>query len=51
MAGVGQEHRLGRWARSKVGSNGIYLIPLCPDKKSTEEDQDQDVAEEDEDDI
>ncbi|XP_038553015.1 U3 small nucleolar RNA-interacting protein 2 isoform X2 [Micropterus salmoides] len=33
VAGVGQEHRLGRWWRIKEAKNGIYIIPLkrkCP---------------------
>ncbi|XP_075966921.1 U3 small nucleolar RNA-interacting protein 2 isoform X1 [Anarhichas minor] len=28
VAGVGQEHRLGRWWRLKEARNGIYIIPL-----------------------
>uniref|UniRef100_H2T4F1 U3 small nucleolar RNA-interacting protein 2 n=1 Tax=Takifugu rubripes TaxID=31033 RepID=H2T4F1_TAKRU len=28
VAGVGQEHRLGRWWRIKEAKNGIYIIPL-----------------------
>uniref|UniRef100_A0A8C5ES16 U3 small nucleolar RNA-interacting protein 2 n=1 Tax=Gouania willdenowi TaxID=441366 RepID=A0A8C5ES16_GOUWI len=28
VAGVGQEHRLGRWWRTKEAKNGIYVIPL-----------------------
>uniref|UniRef100_A0A8C1NCD7 U3 small nucleolar RNA-interacting protein 2 n=1 Tax=Cyprinus carpio TaxID=7962 RepID=A0A8C1NCD7_CYPCA len=28
VAGVGQEHRLGRWWRIKEARNGIYIIPL-----------------------
>ncbi|KAM3620902.1 uncharacterized protein V6R79_003517 [Siganus canaliculatus] len=28
VAGVGQEHRLGRWWRIKEAKNGIYVIPL-----------------------
>ena len=28
VAGVGQEHRLGRWERIKEASNGIAFIPL-----------------------
>ncbi|XP_059800529.1 U3 small nucleolar RNA-interacting protein 2 [Hypanus sabinus] len=28
VAGVGQEHRLGRWWRLKEAKNGIYIIPL-----------------------
>lgn len=32
-AGVGQEHRLGRWWRLKNAKNAVYVIPL---QKSTE---------------
>ncbi|XP_061583280.1 U3 small nucleolar RNA-interacting protein 2 isoform X2 [Cololabis saira] len=28
VAGIGQEHRLGRWWRIKDAKNGIYIIPL-----------------------
>ncbi|KAM9326620.1 U3 small nucleolar RNA-interacting protein 2 [Gastrophryne carolinensis] len=28
VAGVGQEHRLGRWWRLKEARNGLYIIPL-----------------------
>lgn len=28
VAGVGQEHRMGRWWRLKEAKNGIYIIPL-----------------------
>ncbi|KAL0978128.1 hypothetical protein UPYG_G00166510 [Umbra pygmaea] len=28
VAGVGQEHRLGRWWRMKDAKNGLYIIPL-----------------------
>ncbi|XP_057702868.1 U3 small nucleolar RNA-interacting protein 2 isoform X2 [Corythoichthys intestinalis] len=28
VAGVGQEHRLGRWWRQKEAKNGIFIIPL-----------------------
>ncbi|XP_078059209.1 U3 small nucleolar RNA-interacting protein 2 isoform X2 [Mustelus asterias] len=28
VAGMGQEHRLGRWWRLKEAKNGIYIIPL-----------------------
>ncbi|XP_012680297.2 U3 small nucleolar RNA-interacting protein 2 isoform X2 [Clupea harengus] len=28
VAGVGQEHRLGRWWRVKEAKNGLYIIPL-----------------------
>ncbi|KAJ8409348.1 hypothetical protein AAFF_G00235460 [Aldrovandia affinis] len=36
VAGVGQEHRLGRWWRNKEAKNGLYIIPL---KKRTNSDQ------------
>ncbi|KAE8611959.1 hypothetical protein XENTR_v10012649 [Xenopus tropicalis] len=28
VAGVGQEHRLGRWWRKKEARNGLYIIPI-----------------------
>jgi ribosomal RNA-processing protein 9 len=28
LAGVGQEHKLGRWTRIKEGRNGMVLLPL-----------------------
>ncbi|KAM4720888.1 U3 small nucleolar RNA-interacting protein 2 [Rhinophrynus dorsalis] len=28
VAGVGQEHRLGRWWRNKEAKNGLYIIPF-----------------------
>ncbi|XP_034022254.1 U3 small nucleolar RNA-interacting protein 2 [Thalassophryne amazonica] len=28
VAGVGQEHRLGRWWRLREAKNGLYIIPL-----------------------
>jgi len=28
IAGIGQEHRLGRWSRIKEAKNGIRIIPL-----------------------
>nr|XP_055040808.1 U3 small nucleolar RNA-interacting protein 2 isoform X1 [Misgurnus anguillicaudatus] len=34
VAGVGQEHRLGRWWRIKEAKNGLYIIPL---KRQTKE--------------
>ncbi|XP_051528626.1 U3 small nucleolar RNA-interacting protein 2-like isoform X1 [Myxocyprinus asiaticus] len=34
VAGVGQEHRLGRWWRIKEAKNGLYVIPL---KRQTKE--------------
>ncbi|KAK7916559.1 hypothetical protein WMY93_012320 [Mugilogobius chulae] len=37
VAGVGQEHRLGRWWRLKEAKNGIYIIPLKR-KQNTAED-------------
>mmetsp|Transcript_28538 Transcript_28538/g.71728 ORF Transcript_28538/g.71728 Transcript_28538/m.71728 type:complete len:535 (-) Transcript_28538:703-2307(-) len=33
VAGVGQEHRLGRWWTDKVARNRLYVIPL-PDEES-----------------
>ncbi|MBN3302111.1 U3IP2 protein, partial [Amia calva] len=36
VAGVGQEHRLGRWWRIKEAKNGLYIIPLK--KKTLEQD-------------
>ncbi|KAL4655971.1 U3 small nucleolar RNA-interacting protein 2 [Arapaima gigas] len=37
VAGVGQEHRLGRWWRIKEAKNGLYIIPLKkqPSEQST----------------
>lgn len=37
VAGVGQEHRLGRWWRLKEAKNGIYIIPLKRKQLSTED--------------
>ncbi|XP_019957203.1 U3 small nucleolar RNA-interacting protein 2 isoform X1 [Paralichthys olivaceus] len=37
VAGVGQEHRLGRWWRLKDAKNGIYVIPLKRKPPSPEE--------------
>eukprot|EP01125_Pyxidicula_operculata_P004832 TRINITY_DN1801_c0_g1_i1.p1 TRINITY_DN1801_c0_g1~~TRINITY_DN1801_c0_g1_i1.p1 ORF type:complete len:485 (-),score=99.71 TRINITY_DN1801_c0_g1_i1:31-1275(-) len=31
VAGVGQEHRLGRWTRIASAKNGVYLIKLLPE--------------------
>jgi ribosomal RNA-processing protein 9 len=28
VAGIGQEHRFGRWARIPEAKNGICIIPL-----------------------
>nr|KAG5711317.1 hypothetical protein BaRGS_006014 [Batillaria attramentaria] len=28
LAGVGQEHRLGRWWRLRQAKNAVYVIPL-----------------------
>jgi len=39
VAGIGQEHRLGRWWRLKEAKNSICIIPLI--KKDTEEKTDQ----------
>uniref|UniRef100_A0A665TIU2 U3 small nucleolar RNA-interacting protein 2 n=1 Tax=Echeneis naucrates TaxID=173247 RepID=A0A665TIU2_ECHNA len=36
-AGVGQEHRLGRWWRLKEAKNGIYVIPLKRKPSNPEE--------------
>ncbi|KAA8593377.1 hypothetical protein FQN60_009493 [Etheostoma spectabile] len=37
VAGVGQEHRLGRWWRLKEAKNGIYVIPLKRKSPNPEE--------------
>ncbi|XP_072308549.1 U3 small nucleolar RNA-interacting protein 2 isoform X1 [Eucyclogobius newberryi] len=37
VAGVGQEHRLGRWWRLKEAKNGIYIIPLKRKPPTAEE--------------
>ncbi|KAG7494377.1 U3 small nucleolar RNA-interacting protein 2 isoform X1 [Solea senegalensis] len=37
VAGVGQEHRLGRWWRLKEAKNGIYIIPLKRKSPNPEE--------------
>uniref|UniRef100_A0A672IC63 U3 small nucleolar RNA-interacting protein 2 n=1 Tax=Salarias fasciatus TaxID=181472 RepID=A0A672IC63_SALFA len=42
VAGVGQEHRLGRWWRLKEAKNGIYIIPL---KRKPSDPENVDVAE------
>lgn len=34
LAGVGQEHRLGRWWRLKQAKNAVYIIPL-PKKQAS----------------
>ncbi|XP_038128914.1 U3 small nucleolar RNA-interacting protein 2 isoform X1 [Cyprinodon tularosa] len=39
VAGVGQEHRLGRWWRLKEAKNGIYIIPLKRKPSNAEEDK------------
>ncbi|TRY94888.1 hypothetical protein DNTS_032989 [Danionella cerebrum] len=36
VAGVGQEHRLGRWWRIKEAKNGLYIIPLKRGEKEQE---------------
>ncbi|XP_056324273.1 U3 small nucleolar RNA-interacting protein 2 isoform X1 [Danio aesculapii] len=36
VAGVGQEHRLGRWWRIKEAKNGLYIIPLKRQAKEQE---------------
>lgn len=35
LAGVGQEHRLGRWWRIKQAKNAVYVIPLPRNKSTT----------------
>ncbi|KAM3877689.1 U3 small nucleolar RNA-interacting protein 2 [Diretmus argenteus] len=42
VAGVGQEHRLGRWWRLKEAKNGLYVIPL---KRKPSQQEDATVAE------
>nr|XP_057937633.1 U3 small nucleolar RNA-interacting protein 2 isoform X2 [Doryrhamphus excisus] len=37
VAGVGQEHRLGRWWRQKEAKNGVCIIPLKRKPPSQEE--------------
>ncbi|KAM9535752.1 U3 small nucleolar RNA-interacting protein 2-like isoform 4-T4 [Salvelinus alpinus] len=37
VAGVGQEHRLGRWWRLKDAKNGLYIIPLKRQQPEQEE--------------
>ncbi|XP_030633350.1 U3 small nucleolar RNA-interacting protein 2 [Chanos chanos] len=37
VAGVGQEHRLGRWWRLKEAKNGLYIIPLKRKTNSNQE--------------
>ncbi|XP_076860865.1 U3 small nucleolar RNA-interacting protein 2 isoform X2 [Brachyhypopomus gauderio] len=39
VAGVGQEHRLGRWCRIKDAKNGLYIIPLKRQSKEAEAQQ------------
>ncbi|XP_062842229.1 U3 small nucleolar RNA-interacting protein 2 isoform X2 [Trichomycterus rosablanca] len=39
VAGVGQEHRLGRWWRIKEAKNGLYIIPLKRQNKETNVEQ------------
>nr|XP_015814391.2 U3 small nucleolar RNA-interacting protein 2 isoform X1 [Nothobranchius furzeri] len=41
VAGVGQEHRLGRWWRLKEAKNGIYIIPLRRKPSDAEGNQDE----------
>ncbi|KAM3915521.1 U3 small nucleolar RNA-interacting protein 2 [Leptodactylus fuscus] len=36
VAGVGQEHRLGRWWRLKPAKNGLYIIPFKRKQPPTE---------------
>ncbi|CAB1315303.1 unnamed protein product [Coregonus sp. 'balchen'] len=42
VAGVGQEHRLGRWWRLKEAKNGLYIIPLKRQQPEQEEVQNGD---------
>ncbi|XP_026868287.2 U3 small nucleolar RNA-interacting protein 2 [Electrophorus electricus] len=39
VAGVGQEHRLGRWWRVKDAKNGLYIIPLKRQNREAETEQ------------
>ncbi|XP_066528195.1 U3 small nucleolar RNA-interacting protein 2 [Hoplias malabaricus] len=39
VAGVGQEHRLGRWWRIKEAKNGLYIIPLKRQSKENDTEQ------------
>uniref|UniRef100_A0A667X004 U3 small nucleolar RNA-interacting protein 2 n=1 Tax=Myripristis murdjan TaxID=586833 RepID=A0A667X004_9TELE len=41
VAGVGQEHRLGRWWRLKEAKNGLYIIPL---KRKSPQQEDDKIA-------
>jgi len=34
VAGIGQEHRLGRWTRIKEAKNGFVVIPLPTEESS-----------------
>jgi len=34
LAGVGQEHRLGRWTRDATARNGLAIVPLTADGSS-----------------
>ncbi|XP_053545002.1 U3 small nucleolar RNA-interacting protein 2 [Bombina bombina] len=36
VAGVGQEHRLGRWWTKKEAKNGLYIIPLKRQQEQTD---------------
>ncbi|XP_056129568.1 U3 small nucleolar RNA-interacting protein 2 isoform X2 [Lampris incognitus] len=42
VAGVGQEHRLGRWWRLKEAKNGLYIIPL---KRQSPQQEEPNIAE------
>jgi len=33
LAGLGQEHRLGRWTRNAAARNGLAVLPLGPDEQ------------------
>ena len=48
LAGVGQEHRLGRWFCDKKGRNGIAFISLQYNEGGTEfeNNQDEEAADE-----
>uniref|UniRef100_UPI00358FE331 U3 small nucleolar RNA-interacting protein 2 n=1 Tax=Myxine glutinosa TaxID=7769 RepID=UPI00358FE331 len=41
VAGVGQEHRLGRWWRHKDAKNGVFIIPLPRELPQTRADGDE----------
>ena len=43
VAGLGQEHRLGRWWRDKEAKNCVAVIPLLPKDDDSEESEDEDA--------